>query len=158
MKVSCLPWLSLFIGLTACSGTSLTDNSNRLGPPSLSLQGISVDSGGVLKITVTVLNPTGVHLKLADAPQCPFDVRIFPDSTGQAMTGFGTILSTSCPTAASTTDLAPHDSLIVSRTFSPTDLTQYTPGLYGLNVTIGTTTTITTGWSGAVRLPLSSKP
>ena len=147
-------WSSLLVGFTACSGTTVTDGINHLPPPSVDLRAISKDSGGVLKIAVTVSNPTSVHLLVANSPQCPFAFRIFPDSTGEPLVASGA----SCPSGAGMTDLAPGDSLILPRTLLATDLTQYAPGTYGVNVTVGTGTTIVSAWGGAVRLPLSSKP
>ena len=146
------------VGVTACSDSSSDNYGLGPAPPSIDFRAVSLDSGGVLKINVTVSNPSSVHLQVSNAPECPFDVRIFADSTGQAMVGFGTILGATCPSSAKTTDLAPRDSLILTRTFSATDLTQDSPGLYGINVTVGSNTVIVTGWGGAVRLPLSSKP
>lgn len=144
------------VGLTACSdaASSLTDGIDHRAPPSIDLRAKSADSGGVLKITVTMSNRTSVHLQVPTSPQCPFAVRIFPDSTGEFIVASGT----GCTSTANTTDLAPGDSLALTRVFSATDLTQYAPGTYGINVTVGTNTETVTAWGGAVRLPLSSTP
>lgn len=155
MKFSGLIWSSLVIGLTACSdATSVTDGFSRTAPPLFDLRAVSVDSGGVLQIAVVVSNPTGVHLQMANSPQCSFAFRIFPDSTGEPVTDPGG----SCPSSTSATDLAPGHSVTLIRTLSVSDLAQYAPGMYGINVTVRTTTATTTAWAGTVRLPLSSKP
>jgi hypothetical protein len=114
-----------------------------------------VDSGDVLKITATVSNPTSGHLKVANSAQCPFAVRVYPDSIKQ--------LEFPVPGAvcynARTTDLAPGDSLALSRTLSATDLAQYPPGLYGIAVTIAMDESNSMSMAvGSLRLPLSSKP
>jgi len=134
--------------------TTSFDDYDHLAPPTPELRATSVDSGGVLKITVVVSNPNGVHLQMASSPQCPFAFRMFADSSGAAFveTGAG------CPASGDRTDLAPGDSVRLSRILSPTDLTQYAAGTYGINVTVLANTTTTTAWAGAVRLPLSSKP
>lgn len=147
-----------FAGLAACSDRGSFVSPGILPPPTPSFRATSVDSGGGLKILLTLSNPHTVHLQVADFPSCPFDVTVFPDATGESMVTSGTSLGTSCSSSASTTDLAPGDSLIFIRAFSANELAQFTPGLYGINVTVGTSATgIFTGWGGAVRLPLSSK-
>lgn len=157
MRLSCLIRSSLFIALTACSdaiSTTSFDGYDHLSPPTPELRAIAVDSGGDLKITVVVSNPNGVHLQIANSPQCPFAFRMFADSTGAAFVESGA----GCPASGDRTDLVPGDSVRLSRILSPTDLTQYAPGTYGINVTVLANTTTTTAWAGAVRLPLSSKP
>jgi hypothetical protein len=158
LKLSRLLSPSLFIGLTACvdasSAISSTDGFDHLPPPTIDLRATSADSGGVLKITVVASNRSSVHLQVSQAPQCPFALRIFPDSTGEFMVATGAM----CPSATSTIDLAPSDSVVLSRTLAPSDLTQYAAGLYGINVTVGTTSELITAWGGAVRLPLISRP
>ena len=157
LRLSCLIRSSLFIALTACSdacSTTSFDDYDHLSPPTPELRAISVDSGGVLKITVVVSNRWGVHLQMANSPQCPFAFRIFPDSTGEYLVQTGP----GCPASGAATDLAPGDSVRLSRMLSATDLTQYTAGTYGINVSVATNTGTTTAWAGAVKLPLSSKP
>ena len=156
LKFSRLLWSSLVIGFTACSdAASVTDGFSHVAPPLLSLRVFSLDSGGVLKITTHVSNPTSVHLQVANSPQCPFSVRIYPDSIEQVS---GPVPGAICYNAR-TTDLAPGDSLILSRIFSATDLAQYTPGLYSIEVTVALDTISTASVEdGTVRLPLSSKP
>lgn len=156
MKLSRLLSSSLCITLAACfdatSPTSSTDGIEHRTPPTVDLRATSVDSGGVLTITAIVANRSGIHLKVVNAPECPFALRIFPDATGEFMVATGVM----CPSTASTTDLAPNDSLVLSRTLSAFDLMQYQPGTYGINVTVGTTTALVTAWGGAVKFPLSS--
>ncbi len=158
MKMKCALVASLcavsFAAVTSCSESASFTDIDHLSPPSIDLRAISVDSGGVLKITVTVSNPTRVQLQVSNSAECSFAVRIFPDSTGEEMAASGA----SCASDGKTTDLAPGGSLILSRTFTAGDLTQYTAGQYGINVTVGTPTSVVTGWGGAVKLPLASKP
>jgi hypothetical protein len=47
---------------------------------------------------------------------------------------------------------------MLSRTFAAGELTQYSAGQYGINVTVGTPTSVVTAWGGAVSLPLASTP
>ena len=81
MKFSCLLLSSLLIGLTACSdGASVTDIGVQ---PPLVLRTFPLDSGGVLRIRVTISNPTRVHLQVANSPECPFGVHLYPNSVQQ---------------------------------------------------------------------------
>jgi hypothetical protein len=153
LNFSGLIWSSLFIGLTACSDA--TSLNSRLPPSLFDLRPVSVDSGGVLKIAVVVSNSTGIHLQMANSPECSFAFRIFADSTGQPVTDPGG----SCPSSTSTTDLAPGHSVTLIRMVAASDLAQYAPGMYGVNVSVRTTAGASvTAWAGTVRLPLSSTP
>jgi hypothetical protein len=144
---------SLLIGLTACSdGESVTDTNFQ---PPLVLRTFPLDSGGVLRVRLTISNPTRVHLQVANSPQCPFAVHLYPDSVQQfeipALDAF-------CYNAR-TTDVAPGDSLVLSRLLSPTDLSQYAPGRYIIEATVALDNFNTASViDGAVNLPLSSQP
>jgi hypothetical protein len=46
--------------------------------------------------------------------------------------------------------------VIVSRTLLGSDVAQYAPGMYAVNVTVVSKTTTVVAWGGDVRLPLSS--
>jgi hypothetical protein len=142
-----------FGAVTSCSGSGELTEINHLSPPTVALSAVSVDSGGVLKITVTVTNPTRVSLQVFNSADCAFAVRIFPDSTGEPMSATGA----SCASDGTTVNLAPGGSLILSRTLSASDLTQYAAGQYGINVTVETPLYRIVGWGGAVKLPLASK-
>ena len=140
-------------GLAACSdGASVVSPGH---PPALpNIRATSVDSGGSLRIVAVVSNRTTVHLQVAVPPQCPLAVAIFPDSTGGAgMVRSGT---PTCAASASTTDLAPGDSVIISRTLLANELFQYSPGLYAIDVTVVSKMAMVSVWSGDVRLPLRS--
>ena len=157
MKLSRLFSSALVVMLAACSDATSTTSGDGLdhrAPPSVDLRASAADSGGVLRITVVASNPSRVHLQMISSPQCPFTVRIFPDSTGALVGGTGP----GCPSSTGTTDLAPGDTVYLSRIFAANDLAQYAPGEYGINVTVGTTTDTTTVWGGAVTLPLNSRP
>lgn len=64
----------------------------------------------------------------------------------------------SCAMQGTATNLAPGDSVVLTRILSTADLTQYSAGQYGVNVTVGTPTYTIGAWAGAVKLPLASKP
>ena len=138
----------------SCSGSSEFSYIDHLPPPTLELRATSVDSGGVLKITTIVFNPTRVELQVTTTPECLFAVRIFPDSTGDQIDASGV----SCAIQGTTTNVPPGDSVVLSRIFSSSDLTQYSAGQYGVNVTVATPTYTIGTWAGAVKLPLASKP
>jgi hypothetical protein len=113
-----------------------------------------MDSGGALRIAAVVRNPTNVHLQVAVPPQCQLGVAMFPDPTGAGIVGPG--MAPGCESSASTTDLAPGDSVIVSQTLLASDVAWYAPGMYAVNVTVVSKTTTVVVWGGDVRLPLSS--
>ena len=152
MRVYCLLLSSLLIGLTACSdGASVTDSDVR---PPVVLRTFPLDSGGVLRIRLAISNPRGVHLQVANSAECPFAVHLYPDSVQQ----FGIPALDAFCYNARITDVAPGDSLVLSRLLSPTDLSQYPPGRYIIEATVvldhfNTASVI----DGAVSLPLSSK-
>lgn len=155
MKPATFVVLSLAVaGLAACADTPVTPGYSRLPPPTIDLHAASIDSGGVLRVLVSVWNPSSVHLQVMRSAQCPFAVRIFADSAGEQIVESGP----PCPGASTTTDLAPGDTVWFSRTLSAAELAGNAPGLNAVNVTVGTKTGIVTTWGGMVRLPLASRP
>jgi hypothetical protein len=143
------------VAVAACSDRGSVISPGQPPPPSPDLRATSLDTAGSLRITVTAFNQTHVHLHVAASPQCPFSVTMFRDLTGQYMLGSGTTIG-ACSSSVGTTDLAPGDSLSLTRLFSANDLRPFTEGTYGVRVTVGTGTAMTTAWGGAVRLPLNS--
>lgn len=139
-----------------CSGESPTD-IDRLPPPSPSVAASTriVSNGGVLSLEVSasVGNPTAVHFRVSAASQCP-SVRIFSDPTGEFKLSSGP----ACPADGPTLDLAPRDSVVLTRVFPSDSLASFSPGLYGVNVQVTTDRALVGVWAGTVRLPLANTP
>lgn len=108
-----------------------------------------------LQVAALVTNTTSVHIRLAAAPACPLYVNIFPDSTGEQM-GFRN--PDPCPAATETVDMAPGDTVTLTRLVPASALAAYAAGVYGVNVGITDGGYSSTTWAGAVRLPLAPTP
>jgi hypothetical protein len=104
----------------------------------------------MLKVSVTLHNYTSVHLQAVVSASCPFAVRIFPDSTG----AYEYIGVNACPAGGSALDVAPADSVVLTRMISADSLATFARGTYGVNVLVGTTTGAIGAWAGAIQLPL----
>jgi hypothetical protein len=145
----------------ACNAEAPTENGgeNRLAPPTLSFSAasrpISNASGGQdLEVSVLLRNSTKTHIGVATGTLCPLFVRIFPDPTGEPSGSLD--LSMACPSGSATVDLAPTDTLVLTRVLPADSLASFAPGNYGVNVAITTTTDVMGGWAGAILLPLGS--
>ena len=110
----------------------------------------------VLEVSVVLHNTTTTHFKVASGAGCPLFVQLYLAPTGQ-YTGSADA-SMACPAGSPTFDLAPSDSVILTRTFRSDSLATYPPGNYGINVMVTTTTVVIGKMAGNVRLPLSSVP
>ena len=157
MKLRYVLLLTLAVGLAACSDSTAATSSGglTLPPPTPDIvTASSVVANGEVNVTVLVLNRAGVHLEMVGPPQCSVGVSFFPDPSGQPMT-MGSPSTGTCMSAASTFDLAPGDSVWLSRSVPASDLARYAPGTYGVNATVATTTVVETVWAGAVKLPPS---
>lgn len=144
------------LGAMACSSQAPTFN-DRMAPPSLSVNASSnavTDAGGAsaLQITVSVRNQTTSHLGAVISSSCPFAVKFFPDSTG-AYAYNGVV---ACPAGGSTLDLAPGDSVVLTRVFSADSLASFASGTYGINVLVSTNGGFIGVWGGVIQLPLIS--
>jgi len=141
----------------ACTGASPTDNGLRLPPPTLyptaTTFAVAVSGGAsVLEVSVTLHNYTTTHLQAVVSADCPFAVRLFPDSSG-AYEYIGVV---GCPAGGSELDIAPADSAVLTRVFRADTLATFAPGKYGVNVLVGTPTGTIGAWGGAIQLPLVS--
>jgi len=150
--------------LAACASkepTRVDTTTRRLAPPALAMTATSrvVSSAGgspALEVTATVWNPSASHILLAVAPECPLVVWVFPDPTGAAM---GSVdRSKGCASVGATRDLAPGDTVVVTRTVGADELASLPAGTYGVNAALTTTTAITGVWGGVVQLPLTNAP
>jgi hypothetical protein len=151
------------IVLAACSGDSLSavDTQNRLPPPVPRIDAssrVTSDAGGVpvLEVSAILRNPTTTVFKVATGPNCPLFVQLYPAPTGQYVGQLNG--SMACSPSSPTFDLAPNDSVILTRTFRSDSLATYAPGNYGINVAVTTTTAVIGKMAGNVILPLSSVP
>jgi hypothetical protein len=149
--------------LTACASKEPTrvETSTRLGPPALAIVATSrvVSSAGgapALEVTAKGWNPTTSHILLAVAPECPLVVWVFPDPTGAAMGSVDP--SKGCASVGTTRDVAPGDTVVVTRTVGADAFASLPAGTYGVNVALTTSTAITGVWGGAVQLPLTNAP
>jgi hypothetical protein len=145
----------------ACNAEAPTQNGmeNRLAPPTLSLTAISrpisnASGGQDLEVSALLRNSTKTHIVVATGAVCPLFVRIFPDPTGEPSGSLD--LSMACPSGSATVDLAPTDTLVLTRVVSADSLASFAPGNYGVNVAITTSTAVMGGWAGAILLPLGS--
>lgn len=149
------------LALGACSSEpTATTVVLTPAPPTLAFAAsmTAVNAGtsqAALKVTALVTNKTSVHLRLGAGPACPLYVDIFPDSTGEQM-GIGN--PDPCAPATETVDMAPGDTITLTRLVSPSDLAAYAAGVYGVNVGITDGRYSSTVWVGAIRLPLNPTP
>ena len=141
----------------ACKGESPTGNGLGPAPPTLwpiaTSFAVAVAGGAPeLEVSVTLHNYTSKHLQAIVSSSCPFAVRIFPDSSGAyAVSGV-----VGCPAGGSQLDVAPGDSAVLTRMFSSDTLATFAPGMYGLNIEVGTVSGTITAWAGAIKLPLAN--
>jgi hypothetical protein len=154
-------WTLMLAGLAlgACSSAP-TAGTLTNAPPTLNLTGtLTVVNAGTsqaaLQAAALVTNTTSVHIRLATAPACPLYVNIFPDATGEQM-GFSN--PNPCPVATETVDMAPGDTVTLTRLVPASDLAAYAAGVYGVNVGITDGGYSSTTWAGAIRLPLAPMP
>ena len=144
------------LAIAGCSSKAPTENL-RLAPPTLLVNAttkIVTAASGVpaLQIAVSLRNQTSVHLGATINSSCPFAVRFFPDSSG----AYAYIGVVACPAGGSTLDVAPGDSVVLTRLFSADSLATLASGTYGINVLVGTNTGSIGVWGGAIQLPLMS--
>ena len=155
--------LGVLVGLVSlgCNAEAPTQNGmeNRLAPPTLSLTATSrpisnANGGQDLEVSALLRNSTKTHIGVATGALCPLFVRIFPDPTGEPSGSLD--LSMACPSGSATVDLAPTDTLVLTRVLPADSLASFAPGNYGVNVAITTSTAVMGGWAGAILLPLGS--
>ncbi len=152
--------LSVLVALCACTGQAPTE-MNRLAPPTLSVSAstrvVSVASGAPnLEVSASLRNATKVRIGVAVGAQCPLFVRVFPDPTGEYAGSLDA--SMACPPDASTLELAPGDTAVLTRVLGADTLASFAPGTYGVNVAVTTSTGLIGVWAGAVQFPLASAP
>lgn len=148
--------LLVALALFACTGQGPTE-MNRLAPPTLSVSAttrvLPVASGAPdLEVSASLRNATRTRLWVALGAQCPLFVRVFPDPTGEFAGSLDA--SMACPPGASTLELAPGDSTVLTRVLGADSLASFAPGNYGVNVAVTTSTGLIGVWAGAVQLPL----
>jgi len=118
---------------------------------------LSVASGAPnLEVSASLRNATKLRIGVAVGAQCPLFVRVFPDPTGEYADSLAA--SMACPPGASTLELAPGDTAVLTRVLSADTLASFAPGTYGVNVAVTTSTGLIGVWAGAVQLPLASAP
>lgn len=151
--------LVFFLG---CSSKTPTENDSRLrlAPPTLSVTATSrpvsnATGGQDLEVSALLQNSTTTHILLVNSAQCPLFVRLFPDPTGEFSGSLDP--SMGCPSGGPTIDLAPGVTTVLTRTLAAATLASFTPGKYGINVAVTTTTGLTGAWGGTVLLPLTSQ-
>jgi len=66
--------------------------------------------------------------------------------------------SMACPPGASTLELAPGETTVLTRVLDADTLASFAPGTYGVNVAVTTSTGLIGVWAGPVQLPLASSP
>jgi hypothetical protein len=150
--------------LTACANrepTQVDTTTRRLAPPALAMVATSrvVSSAGgapALEVTATLWNPSTSHILLAVGPECPLVVWVFPDPTGEFMGSVDP--SKGCASIGATRDVAPGDTIVLTRTVGADAFASLAAGTYGVNVAVTTNTAIMGGWGGAVHLPLTKAP
>jgi hypothetical protein len=134
---------------------------NRLPPPTLSVSAtthvLSVASGAPdLEVSALLRNATLSRIRVAVGVQCPLFVRVFPDPTGEYAGSLDA--SMACPPGASTLELAPGETTVLTRVLAAATLASFAPGTYGVNVAVTTSTGLIGVWAGAVQLPLARSP
>jgi len=66
--------------------------------------------------------------------------------------------SMACPPGASTLELAPGETTVLTRVLDADTLASFAPGTYGVNVAVTTSPGLIGVWAGRVQLPLASSP
>jgi hypothetical protein len=158
-----LALLLVTLVVPACTGPSqpLPTDHHGPAPPSLSItataQVISNGSGALdLEVRASLQNATTVHFQVADPGRCPLFVQLFSNPTGEAAGSLDA--SMACPSGTPTFDLAPGDSAVLTRVLRAADLAAFSPGKYGINVVVTTSTVASGVWAGNVDLPLVPRP
>ena len=152
--------LLIVLSLLACKGESPTQTYTGLttAPPTLyptATLAVLVTGGfPVLEVTVTLHNYTPVHLQAVVSTTCPFAEHIFPDSSG----AYAYIGVVGCPAGGVNVDVAPGDSTILRKMIGADTLGTFAPGMYGVDILVGTVSGSIGAWAGAVRLPLTPPP
>ena len=152
--------LLVAIELLACTGQAPTQ-MNRLSPPTLSIsattQVLSVAGGAPdLEVSASLRNAAQSRIRVAVGAQCPLFVRVFPDPRGEYAGSLDA--STACPPGASTLELAPGETTVLTRVLDADTLASFAPGTYGVNVAVTTSPGLIGVWAGPVQLPLASSP
>src|SRR6185436_2365001 len=157
MSKSLFALIALFV--VGCGSGVPTESKvlRSLPPPTLSMaattQRVLNSSGGRdLEVTALLRNPTKVHIRVVNGPQCSLVVRLSPDPTGEMAGSLDG--SMGCPSGLQTIDLAPGDSVVLKRVLASDTLSSFPAGTYGVNVAITTATYVQGAWAGAVVLPL----
>lgn len=147
--------LLVALSLLACRGEAPTSTGeNRLPPPTVSVSAstsvISLPSGDPgLEVIAFLRNGTTSHIRVYHGAQCPLYVSIDWDPTGEPAGSLWWWMA--CPWSTVPMDLAPGDTASLTRVFGP--FTSITPGTYGINVAVTTSTGLIGVWAGAVHLP-----
>lgn len=150
------------LGLVACACEAPTEPSERHRlplPPTLSVSAtthvLSVAAGALdLEVVASLRNATTSRIRVAVGSQCPLFVRLFPNPTGEYAVSLNA--SMACPPGASTLELAPDDTTVLTRVLGADTLASFAPGTYGVNVAVTTSTALLGAWAGAVQLPLAT--
>ena len=148
------------LAVFACAGPTQTE-MNRLPPPTLSItattQVLSIAGGApVLQVSAAIRNATTQRIQVSVGANCPLYVHVFPDPTGQYQ--LSTDPSMACAAGASTLDLVPGDSTVLTRVLAADELASRAPGTYGVGVAVTTSTALIGVWAGIVQLPLANLP
>ena len=151
--------LSILVIVGACNSQGVTE-VNRLPPPTLQVTGtstvVSGASGPDLQVSAALRNATKVRIQVAVGAQCPLFVQLFSDPSGQPIGSLDA--STGCAPGGSTLDLAPGDTATLTRLIHGDSLTAFSPGTYGVNIAVTTSTGLLGAWGGSVQLPLVVAP
>ncbi|HZH41183.1 MAG TPA: hypothetical protein VFD85_09240 [Gemmatimonadales bacterium] len=155
--------ISSFAAMTvlACTSQSPITGPLRTAPPTLLVNATTQvlaapGSAPVLEVSAVLRNRTTERIGVAVGAQCPLFVRLFADPTGDYQASLD--LSMACPADASTLELAPGDTAVLTRDFASEALASYAPGTYGVNVAVTTGNALIGAWAGAVHLPLQATP
>jgi hypothetical protein len=142
-----------------CSSKTPTENDAglRLPPPTLSVTATShpipnAGGGQDLEVIALLRNSTKSHILLVNGAQCPLFVRLFLNPTGEPSGAVDP--SMGCKSGGQTLDLAPGDTVALTRVLPADTLASFAAGKYGINVVVTTTTVVSAAWGGAVLLPL----
>jgi len=148
------------LSFVACSSEPTGNGAGlRLPPPTLSVAASSrpipnMRGGQDLEVSALLRNSTQSHILLVNGAQCPLFVRLFADPTGEPSGSLDG--SMACASRGPTLDLAPGDTVALTRTLPADILASFAPGKYGINVVVTTTTVVTGAWGGTVLLPLGT--
>jgi len=153
---------ALALAAAACSADRVTysDNGLRTPPPMLfptaTTREVTVGSAHTLEVLVSLYNPTAVHLKVRTGAQCPVFVQLIPHPAPDDQGSLDA--SMACAFQGSVIDVAPRDSVLLTRVLDADSLNALPPDRYGVNVAVTTSDYVIGTWAGTVELPLSSSP